>query len=285
MIKKLFLMAALPAPSLAYAGNPNANLSTQVVPAESGSGVLPGSILPPCPGGCTWTLAFDDEFNGSSLDTTKWHGAYGDGNVEYGFGAPTLADCFGQNRMPSPGAVSVSGGALTMQTVGTVAIGNPGSYACSIASNRTFGPNAYYEVKQIADPAAWDDTFLWMQPGQNGACWFGPNFVETFGGGGRNGQMQEECGTVYGPLAGNLSTTWHVVGFEWEPYPNYGGSSTNTYTFYLDGIQGLTGNFDNCAAASPCNRPANLWLQAGLYYPANQRNGYKIDWVRVYTHP
>src|SRR5215471_5767279 len=38
MIKKLFLMAALLAPSVAYAANPSATLSTQVVPAGPGSG-------------------------------------------------------------------------------------------------------------------------------------------------------------------------------------------------------------------------------------------------------
>src|SRR5215472_14234564 len=94
MIKKLFLLAALLAPGLAYAGNPSANLSAQVVRAGSGSGALPGSILPPCPGGCTWSIAFDDEFNGSGapgnfatdgVNWSVWSQPYADGTTAWSF--------------------------------------------------------------------------------------------------------------------------------------------------------------------------------------------------------
>src|SRR5215472_4010421 len=135
MIKKLFLLAALLAPGLAYAGNPSANLSAHVVPAGSGSGALPGSILPPCPGGCTWSIGFDDEFNGNGspgypqgdsrngVDWTKWFQPYADDTTAWSYSANTVTDC--------KDTVFESGGYLHILPWGTVDTHN-GGFACEI---------------------------------------------------------------------------------------------------------------------------------------------------------
>jgi hypothetical protein len=67
MRNKLFLLAALLLPAIAYGANPSADLSVQVIPAGS-SGPISGSILPPG----NWTLGFSDEFGGASIDASKW---------------------------------------------------------------------------------------------------------------------------------------------------------------------------------------------------------------------
>jgi len=113
--------------------------------------------------------------------------------------------------------------------------------------------------------------------------------MELFGGGGRNGQMQADCSTYYGPVTtGGIANQWHVAGYEWEPYPNYGGSSTNTNSFYLDGVKGWDNNIDNCTSSAPCNQQAQaLIIGNGLNFPANlpSSNGMQVDWMRIYTHP
>jgi len=63
MIKKVFCLATILAPGLALAADPSANFSVQVVPAGSSSNVPAGYNLDP---------ALSDEFNGTSLDTTKF---------------------------------------------------------------------------------------------------------------------------------------------------------------------------------------------------------------------
>src|SRR5690349_8737185 len=63
-MKALLVMTVLLVPSLAYGGNPP---SIDLVAPHAG-GCLTDSICPPG----RWTLTFDDEFNGNSLDTSKW---------------------------------------------------------------------------------------------------------------------------------------------------------------------------------------------------------------------
>jgi len=223
------------------------------------AGCLSGSICPPCPGGCTWTLAWGDEFNGSSLDMTHWNIQIADGgtidNGQY------TQNCLGQNGQPPPGAIQVSGGALAIRALAL-------NVECTIRSvGATFGPKAYYEVREWADASGSDDVYLWLfnpgltgPAGQNGSYWFGPNFIETFGGGGRNGQMQADNDTFYGPNSGNLADGYHIAGFLWEPYPNYNGGSYNTYTFYLNGVQRMNGNFDNCTSSNHVTAPPHTCI-------------------------
>jgi len=285
MIKKLLLVAVLLVPGLAYANNPSANLSVQIVPANSGGG-LPGSILPPCPGGCTWTLAFDDEFNGASLDMTKWLQPYSDGSREGSFPAPTVTDCFGNNGTPSPGSVSVGGGLLIMNPVGTASVGNNPSYACEVAPRQKLGPG-YFEARLKTDPSQWTDfwTCCDQQRGSTSG-WFEVDIMETLPGytpgAGYIGNIQADSyhGFVAGQPTGDMSSAFHVYGVDWE--------ANSGYFLYVDGQpvpQSWGTNPDGCSAASPCNNPTYLRFMAGLFFPGSPRNGFQIDWFRYYTHP
>jgi hypothetical protein len=71
MINKLFFLAALLAPGLALGANLGANLSVQVVPA-GGTSLQPPTVGP-IPNGYNLDPAFSDEFNGQSIDLTKWY--------------------------------------------------------------------------------------------------------------------------------------------------------------------------------------------------------------------
>ncbi len=68
----LFLAALLLAPGIALAADPTANLSVQVVPPSSGGGQCPGGDSGFVPAGYKCVLGSTDEFNGSSVDTSKW---------------------------------------------------------------------------------------------------------------------------------------------------------------------------------------------------------------------
>jgi hypothetical protein len=71
IIKTLFFIGALLLPpSFAFGAAPSASLSIQVVPSRSGGCGVTDS--PYVPAGYTCDPSLSDEFNGSSLDTSKW---------------------------------------------------------------------------------------------------------------------------------------------------------------------------------------------------------------------
>lgn len=74
MIKKLFFLAVLMAPTLALGADPSTNLSVQVVPGGGGGNCtnLNPPTLGPIRSGYNCDASLSDEFNGTSLDTTKW---------------------------------------------------------------------------------------------------------------------------------------------------------------------------------------------------------------------
>jgi hypothetical protein len=123
MIKKLFIIAALVAPGFAYAGNPSADLSVQVVAAGSSSGALPGSILPP---GYTWINDYNETFPGPSLDST-W----------------STSGCAGNTIVVSSG--------LTIYEASNI---NWGGTQCAIHSASGFITPGYFEIYWQGDPGS-----------------------------------------------------------------------------------------------------------------------------------
>jgi Glycosyl hydrolases family 16 len=174
--------------------------------AEAGGGGS-GTVMPfgNIPG--TWTLAFDDEFNGTSLDTTKWTPENG-GTTN--------------NVTTSSSNVAVTGGnlVLTLVSSSSGAVVCTGSSCCPAAGGCfAAGAGSYdlpvggYAEARISFPG--DGTQIYNWP----AWWtFGPNWPA----GGEN-DIAEGCGTLtcnyHSPagalnhqIPGTWSNAFHVYG-------------------------------------------------------------------------
>src|SRR5436190_1321070 len=91
-----------------------------------------GSSGPPA----EWALSFDDEFDGSSLDKTKWSNGFGWGQAtrsNYGW-------C-------DPGANVVSGGVLVQRIDRKTRGGQPFSVGCINSKNRFAQRYGYWEAR------------------------------------------------------------------------------------------------------------------------------------------
>jgi hypothetical protein len=183
------------------------------------------------PPGAGWTLAWDDEFSGTALDTTKW--GYFTGNNQGGFddsGPPTIA---------------VSGGHLVITTwTNTTGVQHTGwintengfqncygYWEASIRFNESSGewsafwlqPSTINNVSSPADPADNGTEIDIVEHRLNHANqadenlhWNGYGSSEVNGG----------PGTVNNPGSTSLQGNWHTYGLMWN---------TGTYTFYIDG--------------------------------------------------
>jgi beta-glucanase (GH16 family) len=218
----------------------------------------------------SWHIAFDDEFQGSTLDTNKWStGWFGSGIT--GGVKPNEPEC------NDPRQVVVSGGELhlTLAAKRDSCNGSQHSYASGIVT--TFGKftftYGFVEVRarlpasygRIADwPGIWADGLgTWPTTGEldvvegigGQACW---HFHDSSGDPG-------SCSTT------DYAGGWHTYGADWEP---------GYVTFYYDGkriatlTQGITG--------------APMYLILGLGSapgsPVIAPGRLRIDYVRVWQH-
>ena len=244
MIKKLFFIAALLVPGLAY-GGPSANLAVQIVPAG-----VTGSILPPLPAGKTqWVYVTGDEFNGSSIDLSFWDGTPANGYPNDGYicqelskgtegsGVLTMipgttSECVVQ-PWTATGSVC-SGPCAGLQLVSSFPPALPGGYK-----------PGYYEARL---PSNAGYSAFWLQ-GNNGSCSCpgltcgaeldimegGSTYQNNIFWGGYGACGQQNPTTGLGPI-GDM---FHLLGLLWDPV---GG-----YTHYLDGVatKHVAGPVDN----------------------------------------
>jgi len=218
----------------------------------------------------SWHTIFDDEFNGTSLDTSKWStGWYGSGIT-----APVNAE---ELQCYDPNQVSVAGGELDLNLVAKTEScgGQTRSYASGLVSTSgkfsyTYG---YLEARvwlpggsAVTDwPAVWTDGQSWPTDGELDA-------VEGLGG--------QACWHFHDPLGafGGCSQTtmtggWHTFGADWEP---------GSVTYYYDGLavgtvtQGITGAPMYVILDLAADNANGGALQA----PATMR----VDYVRIWQH-
>jgi hypothetical protein len=218
------------------------------VTAGGAGGCLPGSLCPPG----NFMLDFDDEFNGTSIDQTKWK-VYPDGTLLAG-GAWTVQDS----------AITVSGGTVKMTVT------EPGHYAILDTKNAYPGPG-YWEARIMYVDA---HSGYWHSAGWGNTLAEGYEIddPESFGG----------CGGVYHliyapggnltfvpPDPGfnpqtNLCNGFHIFGYEIDQAT--GG------TFFLDGVP-----FGNIPEAYST---ASFFTQ--LFYNSTTFPPMEVDWVRHY---
>jgi beta-glucanase (GH16 family) len=262
--------------------------------ASSGSGAAG------LPGGQGWNLAWNDEFDGSGLSSSRWttlnNSTFGDGNQQL--------ECeLAKNATVSGGTLSLT----ARHEQSTVACGAndarfPNGRSYSGATIQTQGKAdftyGYFEIraKLPMTPGASQGLWpaFWLRPEDGGAGEI--DVLETIGtpAGGADavhqtihsaygsGVPQQEHTANY--PSGSLSSGYHTYGLDWEP---------GSISWYIDGKLTWTRTTSTTSwMTQDFSRPYYLRLNfavggnwpgapdASTAFPAS----YDIDWVRVYRH-
>ena len=307
MLKKIFLVGALLAPVLAYAGSPSTELSVQIVPAASPIPPPPTSPTPPAAAqalGFT-TLAFNIDFTGAT--TSEYNGSI--------FNAQNLSswlDCAGSTSplfqwqdYRNPGVsicnrISIvnDGGinALNMEyqpgDVGTIAdtMMQSANQSGNVAS-MAFPSNMYFEIKERLSPGTisacpsgqqcvTNDDWSWysIQPGPNPQEL---DFVETSSFGTSTNSYTGYGGFSPSNYAAHNSTVYHIFGVRSATDNSTGTQICN----YLDNVQSgcsgtITGNYNARLYLIEMLGPQNL--TPGAQTPTQNEDFY-IEWIHVWS--
>jgi beta-glucanase (GH16 family)/regulation of enolase protein 1 (concanavalin A-like superfamily) len=241
------------------------------------------------PSGAGWDLAWNDEFDGTSLDTSKWN---------HWLAGPR------RDAVNSPSAVSVGDGKLT---ISTYTLGGT-HYTGMIATQNTYLYTYGYIEARInydSNPGMW--SAFWMQSPTMGNPIGSPNSAGTEidicehrkvdgSGVNRDGNIGgvihwDGYGTAHrshGYDSGNLGlgTGYHIYGMEWTP---------TQQKFYINGI--LRWTINNNAANSPVSQRSEFIIlssevEDGGWSSTVPVGGYgtltttttkmEVDYVRVY---
>jgi hypothetical protein len=278
MIKKLFLMAALLAPGLAYGGNPSADLTVQIVPAGSG----PPVAAPAAAAGFT-TLAYNFDFSQpmyatqsnwldcSGTDASKvWHVGAPGGisslpcNINQAIDPLDSSTVLRLQYLQSYGFGDASH-SVSMQTVtnggdaqgGTVTASYPNFYAESTyridqvsATPEVSGPNGVWDWQAGGNTIECDYAELWIGSGGfgDGGCgnWLGPAIDGWF--------SYDPSGSGSNLPAGWSTTAYHKYGALYTS----DGSTSVKICFFVDDIRQWCAD----ASASSTQYLQKNWLVA-----------------------
>jgi len=171
------------------------------------------------PAGSTWTLSFEDTFDGTALNTTKW---------SQGFGWGAKSDAFDETTRPENATVSNGTLKIKMECVGTA------YWSGAINTRNKFSQRYGYWEARIKVPTGTAGLLpaFWMK--HNDDKWPPElDILEVFG------TDRRAAFTVhYGPAwpnnkssgttwdGGDLSTAFHTFGVEWD---------ANAVKWYVDG--------------------------------------------------
>lgn len=225
-----------------------------------------------------WKLIFDDEFDGTSLDTAKWLTGW----LSSGITGPVNDN---EKECYDPSQVSVGGGSLSLEmiakiescgsndprfTSGLVNTDGKFSYTYGLLEARVWLPAANENPGRVANwPGVWTDGQDWPYDGENDIaeglggriCAHFHSAVDNAGLGAGGGN-----GCSYATYAGG----WHTFAADWEP---------GSVTYYYDGtsIGSLTTGVTSAPMFIVLSYAAG---QAYLQAPATM----KVDYVRVWQH-
>lgn len=244
------------------------SLAVTITGATGGSGALPGSMLPPG----TWVNDFNDDFNGTSINTANWSWRQtpnADGSVSVGSGI--LCDD-GSDHL------TIGGGLATLHPWNPSGTQCPsGDYgAASLSQTFYTGPFGYFESRfQIGGDnytVFWPTVPGWgTRCGQGLAAGWEADIWEGYGAGGKQQLIWDGpsgCGTLTAAEGLDNSGGFHVWGMDWD--------ATNGITFYRDGVQTL---HINGPAPEPQTNPHVQFNAAA--WGANT-GVMDVDWFRHY---
>jgi beta-glucanase (GH16 family) len=221
----------------------------------------------------TWNLAFDDEFTGSSLDTSKWSVGW------FGSGITKAVNSY-ETACYDPSHVSEANGELDLTLTA-------GSTSCGGATQPYDGAavttNGHFQFTYgFVEVRAWlagngSSVYDWPQIWLDGQNWPADgeiDILEGLGGSACYHWHGPPSGTGYGGCpAGNFSGGWHTFGVDWEP---------GSVTYYYDGTN--VGSVTN-STSQITGDPMYLILVASTSAESpSQAATEQFDYVRVWQH-
>ncbi len=200
-----------------------------------------------------WNVVFDDEFNGSSLNTADW--------TPYWFSDGASSN---QTTMDSSN-VSVSNGMLNLELTpssgGLVSSNGKFQFTYGYVEARVYLPASGSEIANW--PAVWTDGQNWPADGEM-------DIMEGLGGQACF-HFHSDAGGPGSCASGNY-TGWHTFGADWEP---------GSVTYYYDGQD--VGSITTGITSSPMY--LILENSGGSYGgPSSTPSDMQVDYVRVWQH-
>jgi len=226
-----------------------------------------------------WTLKFDDEFNGASLDTAKWStGWYGSGIT-----APVNSS---EDGCYDPAQVSEGGGALSLTLIaksencgvsdplyaaGLVSTQGKFSFTYGFIEARVWLPGAPGKSGYVANwPAVWADGQNWPEDGEiDIAEGISGQMCAHFHNAAHSSQGLG-AGDGSGCPSGIYTGGWHTFAANWEP---------GIVTYYYDGVD------IGSVTSGITSAPMFLVLDYAAGGPIQVPDTMKVDYVRVWQHP
>lgn len=243
-------------------------------------------------------MVFDDEFSGTSLDTTKWITCYPWDNN----GCTNSND--GSLNWYAPGQVSVSGGYLHLTALHQTVVGSDGktyNYVSGMVTTAqhdnppqtpakfafTYG---YMEMRaempnESGQPGLWPA--FWLLP--TSEAW--PPEIDAFEGASNYPSQASMtyhwscppnyCSDQTNYIAGSdLSAGYHTYGVDWEP---------NSITWYVDGQVEKTYTNTSTISNVPMYVLVDLAVDGNSGYAVTPNTPFpatmNVDYVRVWQHP
>ncbi|WP_324983850.1 glycoside hydrolase family 16 protein [Streptomyces sp.] len=265
--------SASPSPSSTPSPSPTPTAPATTAPSPSQTTPTSGSAPVGIPG--SWRQVFGDEFNGTSLDGSKWNPNW--------LGCPTCTTKpvnSAELGAYAPSQVSVSGGSLHLKAekqATTATDGKTYAYRSGLVESngkaqftygafeaRIYTPAASPGV--IANwPAFWTDGQNWPEDGEM-------DVMEGLGGGKACYHFHSPSGGPGGCAPGDF-TGWHTYGAEWKP---------GVVTYYYDGKQ--VGQISTGITSSPMYLILNNGVSTEHGGPILTPADMMTDYVRVWQH-
>jgi beta-glucanase (GH16 family) len=224
-----------------------------------------------------WALKFDDEFNGTGLNTADWSTGW------YGSGITPPANN-AEDNCDDPAEVSEGGGALSLSLVqqsencgrqedyaaGLVSTMNSFSFTYGFIEARVWLPGVPGNPGEVANwPGVWTDGQNWPEDGEiDVAEGINGQVCAHFHGPDNPGGIAAGGGT--GCSGGNYTDGWHTFAADWEP---------GSITYYYDGTD--IGSVTSGVTSAPMFIVLDYAAGGDLSAPAAM----KVDYVRVWQHP
>jgi beta-glucanase (GH16 family) len=239
-----------------------------------------GTPTPNGPTG-TWNLRFSDEFDGSSLDTSKWRPNW------FGSSDTSVTEPINgyEESCYDPSQVRVADGMLHLTAVRLSAArpgctkkdGSPASYASGmVMSDQKYNFTYGYMEARINLPGANNRPENWAAFWANGQSWPRDgeiDVMETLGGEPRwhfhyaDGGGHRSTGSRFDLIT--PKTGWHTFGALWEP---------GRITFYYDGRE--VGSTTSGVTSSPMYLILNHALSSHISGPIQAPSTLQVDYVR-----